>query len=200
MRTNIYKTETQCKTARNVVKLSHHVQTTGKTVRKRSSQFTKFKGKVRKTKVQVRTNSAKTTTQMHKCTNPQMHKCTFKPTNLVALLLQRSLVPGRPKLTATPNVGQHKHSASLEPPCSELRSIERQHGNFKTTVTVQQSWLSRIQVDGFTRDHEVGHAGAVQRLGLCVFLFVHFVCELSKGVTAQMSNGERPKAKCANAK
>ena len=66
----------------------------------------------------------------------------------VAFRFECCLVPARAEFTASADVGQSKHSASFQPPGTELAGVERQLRDLKATVAVP------TQGTGDKRDRE----------------------------------------------
>ncbi|KAG1542625.1 hypothetical protein G6F50_014081 [Rhizopus delemar] len=80
---------------------------------------------------------------------------------LVAVLLQRRLVPARAVLATATDVGDHVYAALLQPGAAHATGVARGQRDLEATVAVQQGRIGAIQLHRLVVHHEVRHAGAV---------------------------------------
>mmetsp|Transcript_28478 Transcript_28478/g.80360 ORF Transcript_28478/g.80360 Transcript_28478/m.80360 type:complete len:269 (-) Transcript_28478:1109-1915(-) len=85
---------------------------------------------------------------------------------LLALLLQGSLVPVRPKLATTADVSHHIAAASLQPGRSRHCLVRRRQGDLKAPIPVEKGWGCPVQCEIGWADHKVWDLGAIRRDGL----------------------------------
>ena len=86
---------------------------------------------------------------------------------LLAILLQRRLMPGRTELAAAADVGEHKDAALVEPQHAEVRRIARRQRNLEAAIAVENG--RRGACVSFGRDHEIRNLRAVFRRGFELF-------------------------------
>mmetsp|Transcript_87149 Transcript_87149/g.259986 ORF Transcript_87149/g.259986 Transcript_87149/m.259986 type:complete len:207 (+) Transcript_87149:488-1108(+) len=81
---------------------------------------------------------------------------------LVTLRLQGGLVPLRPVLAPTADVGDHLDAALLQPAHAHAARVARRQGDLKPAVRVEQRRRGAVQGNLRPPHHKVGHLGAIE--------------------------------------
>ena len=82
---------------------------------------------------------------------------------LVAVRLQRGLVPARAVLAAAADIGQRVYATLLQPGLADAAGIAGRHRNLETAIAVQQGRCLAIERQRLRADQEVRHLGAILR-------------------------------------
>mmetsp|Transcript_40073 Transcript_40073/g.85566 ORF Transcript_40073/g.85566 Transcript_40073/m.85566 type:complete len:263 (-) Transcript_40073:1166-1954(-) len=84
---------------------------------------------------------------------------------LVPLLLERGLVPARPVLAASADVGLHVGATLLEPADADCRDVARRERDLEAAVAVEQGRRRAVERHPRLAHKKVGHHCAIFRLG-----------------------------------